>query len=374
MRVAIVHDWLFVDGGAEQVLRALIHLYPDAELFTLFDKLSSEDRESILGGRSTSSSVLNRLPGVQRYYRWLLPFYPIGVSSLDLSAYDLIITSSYSAVKNIRVQPHQTHLCYCHSPMRYAWDLREAYLSELPRIMRGVARWILSRLQSWDRKGSAGVTGFACNSQFVAERILRAYGRESQVIYPPVHSVEISAPSPRSKLVFGSQRYYVTASRLVPYKNIDVIVRAFALRPDLNLVVMGDGPELLNLRKIATTNVRLTGHVDREQWKQIMQGAQGFIAAAIEDFGLTPVEASSAGLPVLALRAGGYLETVVEGKSGLFFDDATPDAIAACIDALENHGIQWSADQCAEHGRQFYPEHFYRTFSQWVASHLNPAP
>ena len=378
MRVAIVHDWLFVDGGAEQVLRELIHLYPDAELFTLFDRLSPEDRKNILGGRPTTSSVLNRFPWVQRYYRWLLPLYPLGVSSLDVSAYDLIISSSYSAVKNVRVRSGQIHLCYCHSPMRYAWDLREVYLSELPWFLLGVARWILARLQSWDREGSRGVTGFACNSQFVAARIRRAYGRDSEVIYPPVHPVEFApenapentptAPSP------AAQPYYVTASRLVPYKNIDAIVRAFALRPDAQLIVMGNGPELPNLRKIAPSNVRFTGHVDRDEWKQIMRGARAFIAAAIEDFGLTPVEAATAGLPVLALRAGGYLETVVEGKSGLFFNDAIAESIAASIDALEQYGIQWSAEQCAEHGRQFHPDHFYRTFNHWVKSHMNTAP
>lgn len=380
MRVAILHDWLFVDGGAEQVLRALLNCYPEAEIYTIFDQLEPELRREIIGGRCTTSSPLNKLPGVSRYYRWLLPLYPWAVSKLDVGEFDLIVSSSYAAVKNVKTRPGQVHLCYCHSPMRYAWDLQETYLADLPSLARPLARWILGRLRGWDKKGSRGVTAFAANSNYVAERIQRAYKRTATVIYPPVHSPDgahgqdqhatpHAVPDPASDATPHTvPPYFITASRLVAYKNIDHIVRAFALRPSQSLIVLGDGPELENLQKIAPPNVTFKGFVTRGEWSKYLSGAQAFIAAAVEDFGLTPVEASGAGIPVLALREGGYLETVVEGKSGLFFNSPDAESIADCIDRFTDEGIAWDANQCRAHAATFRPDVFYRTFQEWAES------
>ena len=365
MRVAILHDWLFVDGGAEQVLRALLKCYPEAEIFTVFDQLQPDLRKEMIGGRSTMSSPLNKLPGVSHYYRWLLPLYPWAVSRLNVAKFDLIVSSSYAAVKNITIRPGQVHLCYCHSPMRYAWDLRDTYLEEVPKLLRPLARWILDRLRRWDEKGARNVSAFAANSKYVANRIERAYNRTATVIYPPVNApINLNhAYNPEQR---PTEPYFITASRLVPYKNIDCIVRAFALRPSQTLVVLGDGPELQNLQKIATPNVIFKGFVTRSEWAHYLPGALAFIAAAVEDFGLTPVEASGAGIPVLALREGGYLETVIDGKSGLFFETPRAESIALCMDRFRDEGVAWDAAQCRAHAAKFRPDVFYRTFQEWA--------
>ena len=329
MKVAILQDWLLVNGGAEKVLRAICQLYPKADIFALIDQLNDSDRQDIIQGRSVKTSFLNRIPGIARFYRKLLPFYPLAVRQLDLSGYDLIITSSYSVIKNINKNPGQLHICYCHSPMRYAYDLRIAYVKTLPVPIRPLANFILKRIAKWDRKNSKGVDVFIANSKYVQERINRIYDRKAEVIYPPVNTRRWASDK------FEKEDYYVTASRLVAYKNVHVLIDAFAARPDRKLIVLGDGPMREQWERNAPANVVFMGHVSRNRQIEIIQKAKGLVVAADEDFGITPVEAQVAFVPVIALRKGGYLETVIEGKTGVFYNRLSLDEINRAIDHLD---------------------------------------
>lgn len=329
MKVAILQDWLLVNGGAEKVLRAICELYPDADVFSLIDKLADDDRKDITQGRVAKTTFLNRLPGIERFYRKLLPLYPLAVGQIDLSEYDLIISSSYSVIKNVRKKEGQIHICYCHSPMRYAYDLRESYLKTLPIFLRPLAKWILSCIAIWDKKRTSDVDVFIANSNYVAERIHRIYNREAKVIYPPI---DIDRWKPKNDI---NEAYYVTASRLVAYKNVGSIVDAFAINTSRKLVVLGDGPMREKWEEKASNNVMFKGHVDRNQQIEWIQNAKALIVAADEDFGITPVEAQAAGVPVIALRKGGYLETVIEDETGVFFNEPAADQIVKAIERLD---------------------------------------
>ena len=312
MNVAIVHDWLTTLGGSELVLRELLRVYPDARLFTLVDKMPADDRRFIGAGR-VSTSLLDAIPGVGRRYRSMLPLFPAAVRSLDVSAFDVVISNSHAVAKNVRTHERQLHVSYCLSPMRYAWDLREQYLAEsgLSTGARGfAARTMLDVLRRWDRDRSVDVDAFATLSQYIGERIQRAYGRSSTVIYPPV-DVEFFTPGAGDEALGD---YYVTVSRFVPYKRVDMIARAFASLPDRRLVIVGDGPGADKVTAAAGPNVTLVGRASRERVRTLLRGARAFLFAAEEDFGIAPVEAQACGIPVIAYGRGGALETVRGGR------------------------------------------------------------
>ena len=335
LRVAIVHEWLVVPAGSEQVLREFVSLFPNADLFCLIDGLSDADRAE-LGVGHPRTSFLQYLPGVARYYRSLLPIMPVAIASLDLSAYDIVISNSHAVAKGVQTRVDALHLCHCCSPMRYAWDLRDQYLSDagLDRGVRGwLARQTLERLRRWDLRASDGVTEFVAISEFIAERIERAYSRASTVVYPPV-DVEFFTPDSSVE----RQNHYVTASRFVGYKRIPEIVAAFREMPDRRLVVIGDGPDRDRVAAAAGSNVLLLGRQDRHALRHELRRARAFIFAAEEDFGILPVEAQACGTPVIALGRGGALETVVDQgpeRTGQFFGEATASSIAAAVRAFE---------------------------------------
>jgi glycosyltransferase involved in cell wall biosynthesis len=334
-RIAIVHEWLVTPAGSEAVLQELVRLLPEADLFCLIDGLTDADRAR-LGVGHPRTTWLQRLPGVHRYYRALLPLMPHAIEQLDLSAYDLVISNSHAVAKGVKPRPGAVHLCHCCSPIRYAWDLREQYLREAG-VSRGPVGWLLrtllERLRRWDLAATDRVTAFVAISQFISERIQRAYGRPSTVVYPPVDTGYYTI---EESIQRGT--HYFTASRLVGYKQVPAIVEAFRHLPDRQLVVIGDGPDKDRVLAAAGPNVTYLGRQPRERLREEMRKARAFIFAAEEDFGIVPVEAQACGTPVIALGKGGSLETIRGedmDRTGHFFHEATPVAIAQAIREFE---------------------------------------
>ena len=285
MRVAIVHDWLYVLGGAERVLKELLACYPGADVFTLFDVLSDEDRAAI-GFEKSRTSFLQRIPRIGKIHRALLPLMPLAIEQFDFSGYDLVISSSCAVAKGVITGPDQVHVAYVHSPMRYAWDLQHQYLSGSGRLKQLFARLLLHRIRTWDAISGLRPDAIVANSAYVARRIRKAFGRGAEVIHPPVDAAPKAAGTPR-------QGYFLAAGRLVGYKNTRAIIEAFKLLPDEKLVVAGSGPEAGSLRAIAGPNVTFKGSVGDGEMRGLMAGAGALIFAAEEDFGIVPVEAQA---------------------------------------------------------------------------------
>jgi glycosyltransferase involved in cell wall biosynthesis len=364
MKVAIIHDWLVDSGGAEKVLRAVIDLYPDSSIFTSVDYLSEKQRANIINGKKTTTTFIQGLPKSKSYkkYFWLMP---LAIESLDLSKFDLIISCSSSVAKGVITGPDQLHICYCHSPMRYAWDLQHQYLKEsgLNTGFKGVlARYLLHKMRSWDVTSSLGVDYYIANSQFIAKRIQKVYRRDATVIYPNVAT---------SDFVVENQKedYYFTCSRMVPYKRIDLIVKAFTSMPDKKLVVIGDGPDMEKIRALSGPNVELLGYQDFEVLKLKMSKAKAFVFAAEEDFGIVPVEAQACGTPVIAYRKGGALETVKENVTGVFFKEQTVDSLAQAIDVFESK--EFDPYEIRAWAERFSTERFARELRLFINEKIN---
>lgn len=353
MRVAIIHDWLTVYAGAEKVLSQMLLLYPQAEVFTLVDFLPDADR-GFLASHKVHTSFIQRLPKARSSYRSYLPLMPLAIEQFDLGAFDLVLSSSHAVAKGVLTGPDQIHVCYCHSPIRYAWDLQGQYLRE-SGLQRGIKSWlarlILSYIRMWDVRTANGVDHFIANSSFIARRIRKVYGRASAVVPPPVDVPQVPSLSPRKD-------YYVTASRLVPYKRIDLIIKAFNAMPDKALVVIGSGPMLAEMKQLAGNNVRVLGYQPQDVLEQHLAEARAFVFAAEEDFGIAPVEAQAYGTPVIAYGKGGILDSVVDGQTGSFFPAQTVEAITAAIDAFEKRTSPWDNAQIAQHALEFRPEAF----------------
>ncbi|MCZ8261777.1 MAG: glycosyltransferase [Beijerinckiaceae bacterium] len=365
MRVAIVHDWLYVLGGAERVLADILKCYPDADVFTLFNALSDEDQKKI-GIRNVRTSFLHRFPKIAKIHRFLLPLMPLAIEQFDFSEYDLVISSSYAVAKGVLTGPNQVHVAYVHSPMRYAWDLQHEYLrqSNMERGLKSaLVRMLLGRIRIWDVRTAHGPDLMLANSAFVARRIRKIYGREAPVLNPPVEIAPFREKKPAGD-------YFFAASRLVPYKNIHLIVEAISRAPELKLVVAGTGPEEARLKAMAGPNVEFRGFVSDAEMRDLMAGARAFIFAAEEDFGIVPVEAQAEGTPVLAFGRGGALETVRghgPRRTGLFFDEPTPDSILECVQRFirEEHLFDWRV--CREHAERFSSGRFRASIEQHVA-------
>ncbi|MEO1751821.1 glycosyltransferase family 4 protein [Thiofaba sp. EF100] len=370
-RIAIVHDWLITYGGAERTLKSMLECLPEADIFTMADFLPPQDR-GFLSGRKIITSPLQNMPGARRHYRAYLPLMPLWVEQFDLSGYDLVISSSHAVAKGVLTGPDQLHLCYIYSPMRYAWDLQHQYLRETGkgRGLRGwVVRYMLHRLRLWDARTAAGVDRFVAISHFVGRRVAKAYRRESEVIYPPV---DVEA----FRLWEGKEDFYLTASRMVPYKRIDLIVDAFRQLPDKRLVVIGDGPEMKKIRALAGPNVTLLGYQPSHVLVDYLQRAKAFIFAAEEDFGIAPLEAQASGTPVIAYGKGGALETI-HGQgdaqpTGVFFQEQSVESLRSAIRYFETLEIRPGA--CRENALRFNEDRFKAEFlalveREWSAFH-----
>ena len=368
VRVAIVHDWLYVIGGAERVLRELLNCYPNADVFTLFDFLTPEERQQ-LGFERARTSFLQSVPLMRSHHRSFLPLMPIAIEQFDLSSYDLIISSSYAVAKGVLTGPDQVHIAYVHSPMRYAWDLQHSYLREggYGRGLKGfIARMTLHYMRLWDSRTASGPDAIIANSEFIARRIRKVYGRSAHVIYPPVTLAKPGPDMPR-------RRHFLAASRLVPYKGIEVAIEAFKHLPDLELVVAGDGPDAKRLRTIAGPNVTFAGFVSDAEMRELMATARALIFAAEEDFGIVPVEAQSEGTPVLALARGGARETVLTTlpqRTGMFFAQPEARAIADCVRSFIAQEHTFSRSICRANATRFSAQRFQSEFKAFVENEM----
>jgi len=360
MKICFVHEYLIDFGGAEQVLKAFLELWPKSPIYTLIYDQNGQCQD-IIQSTKVYGSMLNKLPFAKRKHRSYLPLMPYAIEQLNLSEYDIIISDSHAIAKGIITGPDQLHISYIHTPIRYAWDMQHEYLAHagLEKGLRSCfARTLLHYLRIWDMRTVAGVDHYIANSRFIARRIMKLYKREATVIHPPV---DISRFSP-SEL---KEDYYLTVSRLVPYKKVDVIVRAFAHLPKKKLVVIGDGPELKSLKRIATSNVTFLGFQSDQVIEESMQRAKALVYAAEEDFGIVPVEAQACGTPVIAYEKGGVLETVIEGETGFFFDAQKADVVARAILAFENHP-KLDSQRIRRNAERFGKERFKTEISAFV--------
>ncbi|WP_149205853.1 glycosyltransferase [Flavobacterium johnsoniae] len=362
MKKALISDWYYVNGGAEKVIHSINSIWDDFDHFALIDFLNDEDRKFILNGKKAKTSFIQKLPTVKKNHRKFLQLFPIAVEQFDLRDYDLIISSSSAVAKGIKTNKNQLHICYCHSPMRYAWDLREQYLKDagLNKGLKGLyAKSVLDKIQKWDLSNSDNVDFFIANSKHIAERIKKIYNRESTVIYPPVDVDFFSLEEIK-------EDYYFTASRLVPYKKTQLIVEAFKELPHLKLIVAGDGPELEKLQKTAKDNIEFVGYIENKKLRSLMQKAKAFVFAAEEDFGIIPVEAQACGTPVIALAKGGTLETVIENKTGIFFVEQSAEKIKEAVLNFETKNFD--PQIIREHAVTFSKQRFEKEIKEFVGT------
>lgn len=361
MKVAIVHDWLTELGGAEKVLTAIIELYPDADIFTLVAEPEVLIKLKISVDK-LNVSFISKLPFAKTKYRNYLPFFPRAIESFDLSSYDLVISSSYCVAKGVLTTANQVHISYCHSPVRYAWDLYHQYLleSKLNRGFKGlIAKYILHKLRIWDVISSNRVDYFIANSDYIGKRIGKVYRRKSETIYPCVDVSEFEIQTTKLD-------YYFTCSRLVPYKKVDLIVRAFAKMPTKKLIVIGDGPDREKVKSHASDNIELMGYQSFNVLREKLSLAKAFIFAAEEDFGIAPVEAQACGTPVIAFAKGGALETVIDGKTGLHFYEQTEESIIDAVNRFENLSVSFDSLIIRNHAEKFSKENFQNKLQAFI--------
>lgn len=360
----IVHDWIVDLGGAEQCLKSIYKLYP-GDLFTLLYKRESVLSLGISEERVTNSFIQN-LPFAKKRYRNYLPFFPLAIEQFDVSKYDLIISSSHAVAKGVLPNANQLHICYCYTPMRYAWDLYHQYIRSagLDRGLKGkFARSVLHYLRAWDLSTVNRVDYFIAISHYIAKRIERVYKRQSTVIYPPV-DVDCFT------LCTNKEEYYVAASRMVAYKKMDLIVEAFSMMPDKKLVVVGDGPDFKKIKRLATKNVEVLGYQPTDSLKDILQKAKAFIFAADEDFGILPIEAQACGTPVIAYGRGGVTETVIDGETGLFFSEQSAESICDAVNRFEAARDNFDPEVIRKNAGRFSRQRFETEFRLFVEGRL----
>ncbi len=363
MKYALVHEWLTpkATGGSELVVQEILQ-HIEADIYALID-FESVNPKSYLFGRNIGTTFLQHLPlaqnGVQKY----LPLLPLAIEQLDLGAYDVILSSSHAVAKGVLTSPHQLHVCYCHTPMRYAWDLTFDYLnnSSLGKGLLGIlTRYFLHQLRQWDVISANRVDYFIANSRHTARRIWRCYRREAKVIYPPVNIDRF--PYQEKK-----EDFFVTVSRLVSYKQIKLIIQAFN-ELEYPLVVIGNGPDLPMLRELAKPNIQLLGSQPNAIVEQYLSKAKAFVYAACEDFGIALVEAQACGTPVIAYGKGGALETVLgmnqypETPTGLFFSEQTVPALVETVETFSQVQHQFNAEHCRAQAAKFSQKIFETSY------------
>lgn len=343
MKKALVCDILLQNGGAEKCVESFLNVWPEMDVFALMDHMNSNDRDTVLKGKFAETTFLQNLPFSKKLFRHFFPMYPFAVEQIDLSEYDVILSSSYSVAKGVITRPDQTHITYMYSPVRYVWDLYFQYLAESGKnkgIMSYPTRYLLHQFRSWDAITANRPDHYIAISNYIAQRIKKIYNKESHVIYPPVdcHNYTIGD---------STEDYYFTSSRMVPYKKMDLIVEAFKYMPDKKLFVSGDGPDFDKIKKIAGKNVELLGFLPKNELILYTQKAKAFIFAAEEDFGITPIEAQACGVPVIAFGKGGALETIKgvfpekelldKEKTGVFFEKQEVHSLIEAIRFFEKN-------------------------------------
>ncbi|WP_447883902.1 glycosyltransferase family 4 protein [Serratia fonticola] len=368
--VGFVADWLVTYAGAEKVLAELFNIYPEATLYSVIDFLSDKDREKI-GGATAKTTFIQKMPYAKTKYQKYLPILPFAIEQLDVSAHDVIISSSHAVAKGVLTGPDQLHISYVHSPIRYAWDLQHQYLKSagLNSGLKGMmAKYFLSKMRIWDYRTANGVDHFIANSHFIARRIKKVYGRSADVIYPPVNV---------DKFIMNEKKdeYYLTASRMVPYKRIDLIVEAFSHMPDKKLVVIGDGSEMKKVKSLAGRNVEILGYQDDDTLISYMKDAKAFVFCAEEDFGITPVEAQACGTPIIAFGKGGSLETIIpignRNSTGVFFDSQNVKSIINAVELFEKNQHEFSPLSCRKNSERFSEQRFRIEMNEYVSNKWN---
>ena len=366
MKVALIHDHLAQDGGAEKVLEVFCGMFKTAPIYTLlYDKKNVEHRYP---NRRIDVSIIQKMPGGVRFYQWYLPFMPMAVEFFDLREYDVVISDTSSFAKGVITTPQSTHICYCHTPTRYLWSDTHQYINELKynKFVKKVASIILSRIRIWDRLAADRVDYFIANSKTVQERIKKYYKRDSELIYPPVETHKF----------FISQSlgdYFLIGCRLAPYKRVDLVVETFKkLGADFKLKVFGDGVDLKRLKKIAkdSPNIEFLGRVSDEKKAELMSKCLAFIHPQEEDFGISKVEAMASGRPVIAYKKGGALETVIEGKTGTFFEEQSLESLSLAVQKfytdLKNDNNKWNSLEIREHSENFSLTKFQNNINNFV--------
>jgi glycosyltransferase involved in cell wall biosynthesis len=367
-RIAIVHEWFTTLGGSEKVIEQLLKIFPDADLFSLFDFLPQKDR-AFLGSAKVHTTFLQTAPFItHKNYRSYLPFMPLAVEQIDLTNYDVIISNCHAVSKGVITSPEQLHISYIHTPMRYAWDMQNTYLenSGFKNIKGAVARILLHYVRNWDVIASMRPDKLLANSSFIAKRVQKIYRRSSQVLHPPVDTDYFTPLGPR-------EDFYLTASRFVSYKRIDLIAETFRNMPDKKLVIIGSGPELPNLKPLFGSNVTWLGYQESDVLRDYMRRCKAFIFAAKEDFGIMPLEAQACGAPVIAFGEGGAIDTVrgygCVGQTGVFFDQQSVSALKDAVFAFENLNIK--ADDCRTNAELFSNQRFQKEFFNFVLASWN---
>ena len=365
MRIAIVHDWLETWAGSESVLVELLALYPEADLFALVDFLSPGNRAR-LHRDTIRTSFIQHLPFARRHFRKYLGLMSLAIEQLDMQGYEIVISSCHAVSKAVLTGPDQLHICLCYSPPRYAWDMQAQYLRQA-RLERGIAGWVarraLHKLRLDDFRASAGVDHFIAISRYVARRIAKCYRRDAVVIYPPVETPPAAGSPSRDS-------HYVTVSRLVPYKRVDLLVEAFRALPGRALHVVGDGPDAARLGAGAPANVHFHGSASDAERDRLVETASAFVFAAEEDFGIAPLEAQARGVPVIAFARGGTAETILgldhESPTGVLFPRQDAESIVEAIRTFEGSNGRIRPEACRANARRFAPQRFRDEFSAYV--------
>jgi glycosyltransferase involved in cell wall biosynthesis len=359
MKTALIHEWLVTEAGAESVLQSIYRLFP-GDLHVLF-----HDPDGLRGTRweqaPVRASMLQRIPFGRKHHRAFLPLYPMAIEQFDLRDYNVVLSSSYAVAKGALTSSDQLHICYCHSPMRYVWDLTFEYLDAAGLtggLKSFLVRSIFHYIRLWDAVSSVRVNHFIANSHYIAHRIEKCYNRPSTVIYPPV-DVERFSIAPRR------DDYFVTISRLVPYKRIDIAIEAFN-RLGLRLLVIGEGPQEKALKRMARPNIEFLGYVSPHEMADYLSRSRGFVFCAEEDFGIVNVEAQAAGVPVIAYGRGGALETVLEHETGLFFYKQNVDSLVATIKDFLSREERFDPQAIRANAERFPRERFEREFKKFI--------
>ena len=377
MRVAIVHHWLISRAGGERVFDVIANLFPTADIFTLF--LDKQNLPPSLHERKITTSFLDKIPIAQKAHRHFLPFYPLAVKMLDLSGYDLVISSDSGPMKGVLTDPHSTHICYCHSPMRYLWDGYPAYFRSMPPLAQTIFSITSHYVRNWDYSAAQRVDHFIANSHYVAGRIRKYYRRESTIIYPPINTSQ-------SYLADKHENYYLAVGRLVAYKRTDILVNACS-KLGRKLVIVGDGPERRKLERHSPKNVEFLGELADSELGKVYAQCRALLFAADEDFGMVPLEAQSYGRPVIAFGKGGSLESVIGISSptgekradqdtpitGVFFEEQTVDSLARAILAFESCEKMFLPHRIQSHARRFDTSVFLGRMREYINSVLPTA-
>lgn len=362
MKTAIIHEWLVNYGGSERCVESFVNIWNDAPVFALVDFLNDSERKIILNDKHTVTSFIQNLPFAKKKHRNYLPLFPLAVEQFDLNDYELIISSSHAVAKGVLTNSNQLHICYCHTPIRYAWDLTHQYLNEAGLsygLKSMVVKSILHYIRNWDITSSLRPDYFIANSKYIARRINKLYRRDAEVIYPPVDTDLFPVEDFKDE-------YYLTAARFVPYKRVDLIAEAFSQMPDKKLIIIGEGSEQQKIKSKSGKNVELVGYQKTEDLKKYLQKAKAFVFAAEEDFGISVIEAMSCGTPVIAFSKGGTGETVIDGQTGILFDEQNAASIISAVKRFVSEIDSFDPAKLNQYAKQFDRKIFEQNILNFV--------